>query len=392
MARRRFELPGIQDLNKQQEEARNLPLEGQHLIVGGPGTGKSVLALLRAKRLHRENKEYSFLVYNHLLMQSSKILFRSGGSGRLNVDTEPMTRWKKWFFRIFKVHTGKKVPLTDTESDGWRPIIWDQVLDIASGVGAVNKKKSYLVIDEGQDMPPEFYKCLVILGFENLFVVADQNQQIWKENSTIPDLRDVLDLEPPDVIKLEKNYRNRYPVARLAREFYTGDVASPPPELPPPPSHQARLPVLYEYADEKTVIRLIAKMADRDPAKLLGVLTYKDEVRKRIYKALLSEEDGLDNGRLNVSTHSSKDRTEVAFDEGGIMVINSQACKGLEFDTVLIVGLNDFRIMSDDTPTKKLFYVMVARAIDTVVMFKAKDRHCPVDDIMPNDRRILERM
>ena len=45
MARRRFELPGIQDLSKEQEAARALPRRGRHLIVGGPGTGKSVLAL-----------------------------------------------------------------------------------------------------------------------------------------------------------------------------------------------------------------------------------------------------------------------------------------------------------------------------------------------------------
>ena len=50
MARRKFELPGIQDLGKEQEAARALPREGQHLIVGGPGTGKSVLALIRARR------------------------------------------------------------------------------------------------------------------------------------------------------------------------------------------------------------------------------------------------------------------------------------------------------------------------------------------------------
>ena len=65
MAKRRFRLPGIQDLSKEQEDARALPMEGQHLIVGGPGTGKSILALLRARRLSQEDAQYVFLVYNH---------------------------------------------------------------------------------------------------------------------------------------------------------------------------------------------------------------------------------------------------------------------------------------------------------------------------------------
>ena len=75
MARRKFELPGIQDLSKEQEAARALPKEGQHLIIGGPGTGKSVLALIRAGRHQRERDDYLFLVFNHLLDRASGQLF-----------------------------------------------------------------------------------------------------------------------------------------------------------------------------------------------------------------------------------------------------------------------------------------------------------------------------
>jgi hypothetical protein len=39
--RREFNLPGIQDLSKEQEDVRARPKQGQHLIIGGPGTGKS---------------------------------------------------------------------------------------------------------------------------------------------------------------------------------------------------------------------------------------------------------------------------------------------------------------------------------------------------------------
>ncbi len=47
-------------LNKDQDAALALPLEGQHLIIGGPGTGKSVVALLRARRLAEEQKDIGF--------------------------------------------------------------------------------------------------------------------------------------------------------------------------------------------------------------------------------------------------------------------------------------------------------------------------------------------
>lgn len=83
---RRFELPGIQDLNKDQDAALALPLEGQHLIIGGPGTGKSVVALLRARRLAQDQKRYRILVYNHLLEGSNRHLF--GGDQALISKTE----------------------------------------------------------------------------------------------------------------------------------------------------------------------------------------------------------------------------------------------------------------------------------------------------------------
>ena len=52
---RRYELPGIEDLTKDQERVLALPREGRHLIVGGPGTGKTTVCLLRARR-HARNR------------------------------------------------------------------------------------------------------------------------------------------------------------------------------------------------------------------------------------------------------------------------------------------------------------------------------------------------
>lgn len=387
MAKRRIKLPGIQDLSKEQEDARALPLDGQHLVIGGPGTGKSVLALLRARRLHNDKKQYVFLVYNHLLDQSSKQLF----------ELELVSRqWQSWFFRIFRELTGNAVPkLPARPGSSWEPVAWESAVTIAAAtVVPEQKARTYIVIDEGQDMPREFYHCLANMGFNDIFVVADQNQQITEENSSIADLRDALGLEPDEVVNMKMNYRNKYPVARLAREFYTGDPASPPPDLPPPPPIQAKVPMLYAFLPGRfdEIIHRIAKMSDRMPAKLLGIIAPNNRIREQFYNALKAEKTGLDNGILNVSTFNTGDRRKMAFDEGGVMVINAQACKGLEFDVVFIVGIHEFRVGHDSRQqAQRLFYVMVARAIDTVIMLQEKDKHCPAESILPADIQILER-
>ena len=386
MAKRKFELPGIQDLSKEQEAARALPSEGQHLIVGGPGTGKSVLALIRARRHAREGDDYRFLVFNHLLDRASGQLFGDGLASRT---------WRRWFLDEFREIAGQVVPQLEPNDSGWREIDWE-------GVNAIIKelpdrkdwKPPFLVIDEGQDMPREFYNALVNLDFDRFFVVADQNQQITDANSSSSrkDIAERLDIETDDVIELRQNYRNHYQVARLAREFYTGDPASPPPELPE--SAPGAVSILYYY-DEKRLDRIapaILRLADRDPRQLIGVIAPSNRVRERYLEALRSVEVRLDNPRPPIETYHREHRAEVAFDEGGILVINAQSSKGLEFDTVVLADIDEhFFRRGDPDVARRLFYVMVARARERVFMFMKRGGSRDVESILPADQNVLRR-
>ena len=290
MAKRRFELPRIQDLSKEQERIRALPSAGQHLVIGGPGTGKTVLALLRARRHQRDRDRYVFLVFNHLLDRASGQLF----GGRLEGRT-----WDAWFREVFKELTGRPAPLTDANDNGYRAIEWcgvDQIVqDLPKGD---NGERPFLVIDEGQDMPPQFYDALVGLGFDRFFVVADQNQQIKeRRNSSRQEIQDCLAIDTDAVVELKRNYRNRYHVARLAREFYTGDPASPPPELPP--LDPGPVPLLYTYDECRLdkVARSLLQYADRYPRRLIGIITPNNNVRQRYVQMLRSADVQLDNAR-----------------------------------------------------------------------------------------------
>ncbi len=384
MARRKFELPGIQDLSKEQEAARALPKEGQHLIVGGPGTGKSVLALIRARRHQRDDDDLMFLVFNHLLNRASDQLF---GTGLVSKT------WDSWFRSTFRDLAGQTVPVREPNDTGYREINWARAEQIVQAMpDEETPRPSFLVIDEGQDMPRAFYNALVGLGFDRFFVVADQNQQITDANSSRKDIADCLAIEAPDVIELKQNYRNDYPVARLAREFYTGDPASPPPELPE--SAPGAVPTLYCYdeGDLGAVAGRVLRLADRDPRKLVGVIAPNNRVRGRYLEALRSVQVRLDHPRPTVKTYHRESRTEVAFDEGGVLVLNAQACKGLEFDTVVLADIDEhFFRRQDPDVARRLFYVMVARARERVVMLMKRGEGGDIESILPRDRTVLRR-
>ena len=387
MAKREFNLPGIQDLSKEQEDARALSKQGQHLIIGGPGTGKSVLALLRSRRHQQDKDDYVFLVYNKLLNQASRQLFG------MELCSQ---QWQSWFASIFKAAAGAATPKLPPNGNGWQEIDWVRASEIIDALPLLEDAKNpFLIIDEGQDMPPEFYQALANLGFENFYVVADQNQQIVPgQNSTRQDIQNGLCIAPNDVIELQDNYRNSHPVARLAREFYTGDPASPPPVLPNRPS--AIRPILYTYeqSDFQTLIERIVKNADTAPEKLIGLIAPNNKTRERYFEALMKTKATVkfDNGPPVVQTYLSGSSPDIPFNEGGIMVINAQSCKGLEFDTVFLADINQhFCNTQNQDQTKRLFYVMVARAKERVIMLKEAGKHCPVDAILPQDTEILER-
>ena len=384
MARRKFELPGIQDLSKEQENVRALPSEGQHLIIGGPGTGKTVLTLLRVKRHQRDREGYVFLVFNHLLHRASGQLFGRGLEGRT---------WIAWFLETFEKITGQSVPREDANDNGYREIDWYGVEQIVQDLPEGDDgRRPFLVIDEGQDMPRQFYDALVGLGFDRFFVVADQNQQITKRNSNRKDIQDCLAIDTDAVIELKRNYRNRHHVARLAREFYTGDPASPPPELPP--VDPGPVPLLYSYDESglNKVARAVLRYADRHPQRLIGIIAPNDTVRKRYVQALQSENVALDNARPTIVTFWRNERPQVRFDEGGILVINGQGCKGLEFDTVVLADIDEHYCRRNDPDvTRRLFYVMVARARDRVFMFMKRGRRNDIESILPTNQQVLRR-
>ncbi len=383
MAKRRFELPGIQDLSKEQEAARALTKEGQHLVVGGPGTGKTVLALIRVRSHRRDGEPHVFLVHNHLLHLSSGQL----AGDRLSSDT-----WERWFGGKFRELIGQPLPRKDADlQDEYRPIDWVGVSDLVERQDSVTDAP-FLVIDEGQDMPREFYRSLVKLGFERFYVAADQNQQITDDNSSRQDIETELGIDSQDTVELTFNYRNSTPVARLARAFYTGDPASPPPALP----ERHGVPAwLIDYPSERfaEVCRRIVRLVDRDPTKLVGVLAPNNGVRQRFLDGLRAVgKDDLDHDSPHIATFHGAHRPEVRFDEGGILVINCQACKGLEFDIAVLADIDRHYYRPDDREAAmKLFYVMVARARERVVLLRQSGGESRIDEILPDDPEVLRR-
>ena len=387
--KRKYKLPSVNDLNKDQDKVLRLPESGRFLVIGGPGTGKSVISLMRMQK-YRDHGNYIFLVYNRVLMESTKQVIE----GSLNGET-----WISWFNNQFFQLTNKTTPLKSRNSYK-NPD--DKVIDFAETIIKItefyedlesDEKGLHIIIDEGQDMPPEFYEALLEMYYVNFFVVADQNQQITDQNSNIGEIKRWLSVDK--VYSLKQNYRNSNPIAQLARHFYT-DPATEKPELPEFTKTPFAKPQLCDYDDHEKIIKAILKTSDQDPTLLVGVFTCKNKTREKYLNALNNCNIKLDNNKPLISTYSSNGNAAVNIDfhRGGIVVLNDRSAKGLEFDIVFIADIDDFNVIRNIDEMKKRFYVMTSRAIKQLVLLRnSKNREeYRVDDILPNDENILKRM
>lgn len=134
-------------------------------------------------------------------------------------------------------------------------------------------------------------------------------------------------------------------------------------------------------------MKRILRLADRDPSRLIGVIAPNNEVRQHYFDALrrLGDTVALDHEPPLIKTHfSGKDPSEISFDRGGILVINVQACKGLEFDVAMLADIDRHIVHGDDPDrTRRLFYVMVARARGQVFLFMRKGAGRAIDLMTP---------
>lgn len=374
MAKRIFELPRQDQLTKDQRKVLRLPAEGQYLIVGAPGTGKSVVALLRLQAL-ANTENVHFLTFNHVLNHANKYL----------VDDSFETKMHSAMSWLYSLHWNACRQLIPEEND-YQPN-YDQVIKNFEKHGLKLDGHS-LIIDEGQDLPPAWYEAVESLHIENFFVVADQNQQITEHHSSRIELETCLALDSDDVIELKENWRNTMPIATFCSYFYT-DKASPKPAIPDRPS--VNIPILYEYDILDKVKEQILKEYDFDPSKLIGVFVANNLKREDWVKRLAKDDSSRNNPSPVIMTYSAyqKGNVNIDFGQGGIVVLNDMSVKGIEFDTVFIQTDGFKNISGNEESLKKRLYVMSSRAREKLYLFKSQVQNSVLEAILPPEGKVI---
>jgi superfamily I DNA/RNA helicase len=357
-------LPPETGLSREQKEVVNAPAEGTMLVVGPPGSGKTVVAIMRERSLNNQGDAVQLLVYNNVLKRytGNDLTFHA------------------WTNKWWRLATGTSFPNRTLEyvaaERQWHPdyekAAERALRDFKGRIRATGHWR-HLILDEAQDFSPKAHAFLFQVQnrvFDDLpederpslCLLADENQRIGESNASLAQIKMAhAFLTPGDEYQLKRNYRNTRQIAAFAAHFYVG-LPSGIPELPSTTGDKPKVCA----ANLDQAVERITRYVRARPNEEVGVLVQYQRTARRLYNKLSAR---LRNTNLRIQTYLAKSRdhrdaSNLVFDTPGVLtVICFASAKGLEFDSVFLPELQTLRLEGVERDQVRMnLYVMCSRA------------------------------
>lgn len=287
------------------------------VIQGSAGTGKTLLAVEKARRLSEDGKVL-FLCFNSFLMEELRKSYKGYNIDFYNLPCLTVRQ------------AGKSNELDD-----------ETIMDYLSQYDTIgNWAYKHIVIDEGQDFSNDHIEMLATIAELQegaFYVFYDRNQLV--QRFELPPWVNQADCR----LILRRNCRNTFRIATTAGR---------PIEVEPilwENSIEGETPSLHIVQNKSQLISRLAKLIGKYvhigiPLNQITILTTETEER-----SLLSGITNITNWEI-VSARG----------EDGVLFTTARKFKGLESDVIIVVDVNP---MTFDAPgSRNLFYVGTSRA------------------------------
>ena len=317
----------------------NLSRYNRASITGGAGTGKTVLAVEKTRRLAGEGKKTLLLCYNRPLarvLAKSLEAFPNAGAMTFHELCGRMLQKVK-----FDTRRDLKLEVQQEHPD-WD--LYDRVLPeaLARAAEFVEDRFDAVIVDEGQDFRSSYWFPIELFTKDGesgtLYVFFDENQRLYGGTDTNP-----IATQP---FLLNRNCRNAVPIHRLAYTFYEGDPIESSEIVGKVSRIDAPSLIVGARAIANTINDLVgSERVDTNQICVLIAGTPKVDFIEALESLVLAK---------NVRWRGIDDQPT----ERSILVTTVQQFKGLESDVVFLWGI-DLALESD---REELVYVGASRA------------------------------
>jgi DNA helicase IV len=350
-----FELPEWRKLSRdEQMEIVNLPTDRSYIVSGGPGTGKSILAIHRVAKIRATNPEskVKLLVYNKPLQ-----LHLSDALDAVELDNVYASTCHKWLWKLPAKKSGNGLWAFDWEAT-WRTI----EKEWPNG----QKPFDHVIIDEAQDIPKPLLEILHRLS-KTATIFIDSRQAInaeanqWGPVNTAQ-ITSIFLPEGHGTFYLTRNFRNTREILEVALVIQPLEDW----ETPERAIRSGGAKPLLENLTPAQIVNRINVYCRNNPTQRVGVPVPDNEKRDDVFEMLKLSNVPVQR-YMRDSWGGPVDYDPCA---EGVTVLSYNVVKGLEFDAVFIPYLEDeFFDFTDDELLRNTLYVAATRAKSYLAFF-----------------------
>lgn len=336
-------------------------LQKSCIVEGCAGSGKSVLALIKAQRIQKEyGNSYQIIVYTKALCH-----YMNSGRKELGLNND-FSYHKEWKWKRELKHYGGK------------GAFWVYLKDENGNYIPNMPSSDYVIVDEIQDFTEDEIREFIQATNKHFFFFGDTAQSIFeglKDTLSIDEIGYLLPKgEKPKPFSLYRNYRLPLAVARLVQ--YIG-VGLPVFDEKVYKSKEKSIPYILKYPTLEDQITAIKKIVKKDLTDV-AILAPNGEMVKKIGNAL--KEIGINAElRYNDKEDWRNSVDTLNFSTTNPKVMTYHSAKGLQFETVFLPNMEFFGGDVDDK--RKALYVAATRTYKNLYIMYSGELPSPLSEI-----------
>ncbi len=358
-------LPPLDKLTSAQADAVLAPTERPLVLRGGPGSGKTIVLLHRARRLHAgANGRVALLVYTNVLRD-----FLRSSAPELGLPEDAVLTFDHWC-RLRYVELIGPPPIDRHGHPDFARIRQGLLAQLRAH--PQQPLLDVALVDEGQDLDDDCY-ALLRLSARHVTVAFDLKQSLYREEdegAAGPRLG-----AASRELDLQATYRACPYVVDLACEFIADEAEQAAFRRQVATLQTERqTPLLYLAADEAAErARLVEILRERLLRNERVAILFPTFPQVGLFADFLRAQGILADQQTQTDLQGR--RTPLDFKSGRPAVLTYHSAKGLTFDAVLMPGVTTSAIRARHSAARRMLFVAITRATHWVYL-SAVDGRC----------------